>query len=164
MARQDSFRTEGPETTRQVADDIAENARSIMRNKGGRWPRTLSTRSSRPTGTTWAIALPSPTRRSPRDLATDFSEWVADMRLSGLLSLGKIVLHSVLLFLILRARLEPLLGLHSVVSRLARAYGGLTHWAEMGGCLGIPSPPSLHLNQTVYPPAQSMKGVRTPCV
>ncbi|MDZ7710571.1 MAG: methyl-accepting chemotaxis protein [Roseovarius sp.] len=53
------------------------------------------------------------------------------MRLSGLLSLGKIVLHSVLLFLILRARLEPLLGLRSVVSRLARAYGGLTHRAEI---------------------------------
>ncbi|MFB9150532.1 HAMP domain-containing protein [Roseovarius ramblicola] len=66
-----------------------------------------------------------------RDLATEFSEWVADMRLTGLLSLGKIVLHSVLLFLILRARLEPLLGLRAVVSRLARAYGGLTHRAEI---------------------------------
>src|SRR6056297_1716567 len=66
-----------------------------------------------------------------RDLSTDFSQWIADMRLTGLLALGKIVLHSVLLFLILRARLEPLLGLRAVVSNLARAYGGLTHRAEI---------------------------------
>jgi methyl-accepting chemotaxis protein len=66
-----------------------------------------------------------------RYLATDFSEWVEDMRLTGLLSLGKIVLHSVLLFVILRARLEPLMGLRSTVSRLARAYSGLTHRAEI---------------------------------
>ena len=66
-----------------------------------------------------------------RDLATDFSQWIEDMRLTGLLALGKIVLHSVLLFLILRARLEPLLGLRAVVSNLARAYGGLTHRAEI---------------------------------
>ncbi|MFU8777916.1 MAG: HAMP domain-containing protein [Roseovarius sp.] len=66
-----------------------------------------------------------------RDLATDFAQWVADMRLTGLLALAKIVLHSVLLFLILRARLEPLLGLRAVVSNLARAYGGLNHRAEI---------------------------------
>lgn len=66
-----------------------------------------------------------------RDLATDFAEWVSDMRLTATLSVGKIVLHSVLLFLILRARLEPLLGLRAVVSNLARAYGGLTHRAEI---------------------------------
>ena len=66
-----------------------------------------------------------------RDLATDFAKWVEDMRLTGLLALGKIVLHSVLLFLILRARLEPLLGLRAVVSNLARAYGGLNHRATI---------------------------------
>lgn len=66
-----------------------------------------------------------------RDLATDFAQWIEDMRLTGLLALGKIVLHSVLLFLILRARLEPLLGLRAVVSNLARAYGGLSHRAEI---------------------------------
>lgn len=66
-----------------------------------------------------------------RYLATDFTKWIEDMRLTGLLALTKIVLHSVLLFLILRARLEPLLGLRSVVSNLARAYGGLTHRAEI---------------------------------
>lgn len=56
-----------------------------------------------------------------RDLATDFAQWIEDMRLTGLLALAKIVLHSVLLFLILRARLEPLLGLRRVVSNPARA-------------------------------------------
>lgn len=66
-----------------------------------------------------------------RYLSTDFINWIEDMRLTGLLALAKIALHSVLLFLILRARLEPLLGLRSVVSNLARAYGGLTHRAEI---------------------------------
>lgn len=66
-----------------------------------------------------------------RDLTTDFAQWIEDMRLTGLLALGKIVLHSVLLFLILRARLEPLLGLRTVVSNLARAYGGLNHRATI---------------------------------
>ena len=66
-----------------------------------------------------------------RDLATDFAQWVEDMRLTGLLALAKILLHSVLLFLILRARLEPLLGLRAVVSNLARAYGGLNHRADI---------------------------------
>ena len=74
------------------------------------------------------------TVNGPRDvsgLATDFSQWIADMRLTALLAFGKIVLDSVLLFLILRARLEPLLGLRAVVSNLARANGGLTHRAEI---------------------------------
>ena len=183
-----SFRTEGPETTRQVADDIADNVRSIMRNEGGpvaartvypilqdNWndlgyriaitPSEITTRSIKegfgfspegiPRGD-WPEAVNNTATVAVtaepfclschseaqvgdvlgevvvrRNLTTDFSEWAADMRLTGLLSLGKIVLHSVLLFLILRARLEPLLGLRSVVSRLARAYGGLTHRAEI---------------------------------
>src|SRR6056297_520545 len=183
-----TFRTEGPETTREVASDIADNVRSIMRNEGGpvaartvypiletNWndlgyriaitPSPVTTRSIEagfgftpegiPRGD-WPEAVNNtatlPVTAEPfclschteaevgdvlgevvvrRDLATDFSEWVADMRLTGLLSMGKIVLHSVLLFLILRARLEPLLGLRAVVSNLARAYGGLTHRAEI---------------------------------
>lgn len=183
-----SFRSEGPDTTRQAADDIADNVRSIMRNEGGpvaartiypilrsNWndlgyriaitPSPVTTRSIKAgfgftpegiprglwpdaannTATVAVTAEPFCVSCHTeaqvgdvlgnvvvrRDLATDFSEWVSDMRLAGLLSMGKIVLHSVLLFLILRARLEPLLGLRSVVSRLARAYGGLTHRAEI---------------------------------
>ena len=183
-----SFRTEGPETTRQVAGDIADNVRSIMRNEGGpvaartvypilerNWndlgyriaitPTPVTIRSIEegfgftpegiPRGN-WSEAVNNTatldvtaepfclschteadvgetlgTVTVRRYLATDFSEWVEDMRLTGLLSLGKIVLHSVLLFVILRARLEPLMGLRSVVSRLARAYGGMTHRAEI---------------------------------
>lgn len=64
-------------------------------------------------------------------LARDFALWVEDIRVTAALSVGKIVLHSILLFLILRARMEPLLRLRAVVGRLARAYGGLHHRAEV---------------------------------
>ncbi|WP_371055285.1 histidine kinase [Rhodosalinus sp. K401] len=64
-------------------------------------------------------------------LARDFALWFEDVQLTAGFAVGKIVLHSVLLFLILRARLEPLMGLRSVVSNLARAYGGLDHRAEI---------------------------------
>jgi hypothetical protein len=64
-------------------------------------------------------------------LARDFALWFEDVRLTAALSAGKIVLHSFLLFLILRARLEPLMELRAVVSKLARAYGSLGHRAEI---------------------------------
>lgn len=64
-------------------------------------------------------------------LARDFALWLKDVRLTAALSAGKIVLHSFLLFLILRARLEPLMELRSVVSNLARAYGNIGHRAEI---------------------------------
>lgn len=64
-------------------------------------------------------------------LSRDFALWLKDVRLTAALSAGKIVLHSFLLFLILRARLEPLMELRAVVSKLARAYGSLNHRAEI---------------------------------
>lgn len=64
-------------------------------------------------------------------LAQDFQRWWQDIRLSAGLAIGKILLHSVLLFLLLRARMEPLLQLRAVVARLARAYGTLDHRAEI---------------------------------
>ncbi|MGB5833119.1 MAG: methyl-accepting chemotaxis protein [Thiohalocapsa sp.] len=64
-------------------------------------------------------------------LSRDFALWLKDVRLTAALSVGKIVLHSFLLFLILRARLEPLMELRAVVSKLARAYGTLGHRAEI---------------------------------
>lgn len=64
-------------------------------------------------------------------LADDFTLWLDDVQLAAGLSVGKVLLHSVLLFLILRARMEPLLRLRAVVSSLARAYGGLHHRAEI---------------------------------
>lgn len=64
-------------------------------------------------------------------LERDFALWFKDVGLTAALATGKIVLHSFLLFLILRARLEPLVALRSVVSNLARAYGNLGHRAEI---------------------------------
>ncbi len=182
------FRVSGPERTQEVAEGIADNVRSIMRNDGGpvaaRTVYPILERNWSDLGYRIAITPTPVTVRSieegfdftpegipqgdwpdtthnlghvaisaepfclachteadigdvlgevtvRRDLATDFTQWAEDMRLTGLLSLGKIVLHSFLLFLILRARLEPLLGLRAVVSNLARAYGGLTHRAEI---------------------------------
>lgn len=183
-----SFRVSGPDRAQEVADDLADNVRSIMRNEGGpvaartvypileqNWddlgfriaitPSPVTIRSVEegfdftpegiPQGdwpdathnlghvaiTAEPFCLACHTEADVgdvlgevtvrRDLATDFTQWAEDMRLTGMLSLGKIVLHSFLLFLILRARLEPLLGLRAVVSNLARAYGGLTHRAEI---------------------------------
>jgi HAMP domain-containing protein len=64
-------------------------------------------------------------------LDRDFALWFEDLTLSAGLAVGKIVLHSVLLFLILRARMEPLLRLRSVVSNLARAFGSLNERADV---------------------------------
>ncbi len=64
-------------------------------------------------------------------LSSDFALWFEDVRLTASLATGKIVLHSLLLFLILRARMEPLLQLRSVVSNLARAFGRLEFRAEI---------------------------------
>ncbi|MEM0922604.1 MAG: HAMP domain-containing protein [Pseudomonadota bacterium] len=64
-------------------------------------------------------------------LAKDFLLWWEDIKLTAGLAVGKIVLHSILLFLLLRARMEPLLRLRAVVSNLAKAYGGLDHRAEV---------------------------------
>ncbi|MEO0912983.1 MAG: methyl-accepting chemotaxis protein [Pseudomonadota bacterium] len=64
-------------------------------------------------------------------LARDLALWWQDIQLTAALAVGKIILHSILLFILLRARLEPLLALRSVVSNLARAYGGLNHRADV---------------------------------
>ncbi|MFK8079029.1 MAG: HAMP domain-containing protein [Granulosicoccus sp.] len=64
-------------------------------------------------------------------LSRDFALWIKDVRLTASLAAAKIVIHSMLLFLILRARMEPLLELRNVVSNLARAYGRLDYRAEI---------------------------------
>lgn len=64
-------------------------------------------------------------------LANDLALWWQGVKLTAGLAVGKIVLHSVLLFLLLRSRMEPLLQLRAVVSGLARAYGGLGQRAEV---------------------------------
>lgn len=64
-------------------------------------------------------------------LSRDFALWLEDVRLTASLAAAKIIIHSLLLFLILRTRMEPLLELRSVVSNLARAYGRLDYRAEI---------------------------------
>jgi hypothetical protein len=66
-----------------------------------------------------------------RYLSSDFKAWIDDLAISGGISVGKIVLHSILLFLILKMRMAPLLALRSVVSQLARAFGDLSQRAEI---------------------------------
>ena len=65
------------------------------------------------------------------ELSAQFAAWWREVQLGLGLALGKIVLHSVLLFLLLRSRLEPLLRLRAVVSNLARAFGGLDQRADI---------------------------------
>ena len=64
-------------------------------------------------------------------LARDFVEWWEDVKLSLGLAIAKIVLHSFLLFLILRSRMEPLLRLRAVVSGLSKAYTNLDRRVEV---------------------------------
>jgi len=183
-----NYHFDGAEEAQVVADDLADNVRSIMRNEGG----PVAARTMYPileenwSDLGYAIAIePAPvTVRSieegfgftPRGIPAgdwpdgrfkmhqtpivaeefclachtqanvgevlgtvtvrnylyrDFALWFKDVRLTAILAAGKIVLHSLLLFLILRARMEPLLELRSVVSNLARAYGRLDHRAEI---------------------------------
>jgi len=182
------FAVRGEDEARAVAEEVAENVRSIMRNQGGPvaartvYPilaRNLDERGYkvaiepaditvaaiekgfgfRPEGipagdwpegrhqsatvevqaeefclgchTTASVgqALGRVTVR--KYLAGDLWQWWQDVQLTMGLAVGKIVLHSVLLFLLLRSRLEPLLRLRAVLGRLARAYGGLDHRAEI---------------------------------
>jgi hypothetical protein len=60
-----------------------------------------------------------------RYLSDELAAWRESVQLTGMLSVGKIVLHSILLFLLLRARMAPLMRLREVVGGLSRAFGGL---------------------------------------
>ncbi len=182
------YSVNGEDQAREVAEDLADNVRSIMRNEGGpvaartmypildrNWsalgyviaiepsPVTISSieqgfgfmpqgipaedwpegrfKASQIQITAEEFCLGCHTQADVGDtlgtvtvrnyLARDFALWLEDVRLTAILSAGKIVLHSFLLFLILRARMEPLLELRNVVSNLARAYGRLDHRAEI---------------------------------
>jgi HAMP domain len=182
-----NYTVNGVSEAQIVADDLAENVRSIMRNEGGpvaartiypilerNWtdlgyavaivPSDVTIRSIRdsfdfvPTGipenwpegrfkeasvsiTAETFCLQCHTEAKVGDvlgtvivhnyLQRDFAIWFKEVRLAAGLAAGKIVLHSVLLFLILRARMEPLLRLRAVVSSLSKAYGALDQRAEI---------------------------------
>jgi hypothetical protein len=182
------YSANGEDHARQVAEDLADNVRSIMQNEGGpvaaRTMYPILERNWSDLGYVIAVEPSAVTVSSieqgfgftpegiPADdwpdgrykasrieieaeafclgchseadigdtlgtvtvrnyLYRDFALWMEDVQLTAILSAGKIVLHSFLLFLILRARMEPLLELRNVVSNLARAYGRLDHRAEV---------------------------------
>jgi hypothetical protein len=60
-----------------------------------------------------------------RYLADELAAWRESIQITGLLAVGKIVLHSILLFVLLKARMAPLMRLREVVGGLSRAFGGL---------------------------------------
>lgn len=183
-----SYYSDGAEQAEVVAEDLADNVRSIMRNEGGpvaartmypileeNWsdlgyviaiePAPVTVKSIEEgfgftpkgiPGENWPegrfqihqieitaedFCLACHTHAIVGDvlgtvtvrnyLYRDFALWFKDVQLTAILSAGKIVLHSLLLFLILRARLEPLMELRSVISNLARAYGRLDHRADI---------------------------------
>ncbi|MCH8861365.1 MAG: HAMP domain-containing protein [Proteobacteria bacterium] len=74
-------------------------------------------------------ALGSVTIRSY--LSSSLDGWWQELRLSGIMSLFKIILDTTLLFFLLRVRLEPVLSLRSVVSRLAKGGSDISHRAPI---------------------------------
>ena len=64
-------------------------------------------------------------------LSRELEVWWKGVQLTGALALGKTVLHSVLLFLLLKARMAPLMALRGAVSGLSRAFGGLDRRVEV---------------------------------
>lgn len=59
------------------------------------------------------------------------AEWWEEVRLSVTLNLAKVVVHTVVLFFLLRTLMEPLLGLRAALSNLARGAAGLSTRAEI---------------------------------
>lgn len=57
------------------------------------------------------------------------SQWWAEVQLTLLAGMGKIILHTVVLFFLLKVRMEPLLSLRSMITLLARGSSDLSHRA-----------------------------------
>ena len=62
-----------------------------------------------------------------RYLDKHLDNWWQDIRLSGMITLGKVGLDILILYLLMRVRMEPLLELRSVVSSLTKSNQGLSH-------------------------------------
>lgn len=54
-----------------------------------------------------------------------------EVRFAGMLGMGKILAHTIILFLLLRVRMEPLISLKGVVSLLAKSGSRVTHRAPV---------------------------------
>lgn len=64
-------------------------------------------------------------------LSTHLDEWWAEVRLTGLMSMLKILLHTTVLFFLLRLRMAPLLTLRAVVSDFAKGGSDLSRRAPV---------------------------------
>jgi len=58
-------------------------------------------------------------------------EFAHEARLTGILGMATVIVHTIVLFFLLRTRMEPLLGLRSTVSRLAKGRLDLSRRAEV---------------------------------
>ena len=64
-------------------------------------------------------------------LDTRLSAWWREAQLTTSLGTGKVLLHTIVLFLLLRVRMEPLFALQSVITLLAKAGTDLSHRASV---------------------------------
>lgn len=64
-------------------------------------------------------------------LSTKLAAWWAEVRLTSMVWAINIITHTVVLFLLLKLRMEPLLSLRSTVSRLAKGIIDLSHRAKV---------------------------------
>lgn len=64
-------------------------------------------------------------------LGTRLDRWWQEVRLTGAISVGNILLHSTILYFLLRVLLGPLLSLKSAVSQLAKGASGISLRAEV---------------------------------
>lgn len=62
---------------------------------------------------------------------THITQWLESVWMSGIFGMGNVVMHTVVLFALLRLRMEPLLSLRAVIARLARAGSDLSHRAPV---------------------------------
>ncbi len=64
-------------------------------------------------------------------LSSHLSQWWHEVQLTGLLGISKIVLHTIVLFFLLKIRMEPVLSLRSMIAELAKGASDLSHRAPI---------------------------------
>ena len=64
-------------------------------------------------------------------LSTHLSQWWQEVQLTSLLGISKIVLHTIVLFFLLKIRMEPVLSLRSTIAELAKGATDLSHRAPI---------------------------------
>ena len=64
-------------------------------------------------------------------LSNHLSQWWHEVQLTSLLGIAKIVLHTIVLFFLLKIRMEPVLSLRSMIAQLAMGASDLSHRAPI---------------------------------